>query len=80
MEYYFEKLGNVNITIEEVYPEEGKRWEIYVNNFDINYTDTDLGMLIQSYGTTLKIPILIKDPTTNKNSFGILYVTKYRKI
>lgn len=81
MEYYFEKLGNVNITVEEIYPNVNKRWTIYVNDFNLNVTDEqgDIVKLIQSYGSTLKIPILLRDPITNKNSFGVLYVTKYRR-
>ena len=77
MQYYFEKLVNVNITIVEVYPNEGRIWEIYVNNFDVKEGET---LITQSYGTTLKIPTIIRDSTRNIDSFGVLYVTKYRRI
>lgn len=77
MEYYFEKLGNVNITVVEVYPNTGEIWKVYVNNFDVD--DSQLENIVESYGTTLKIPILLRDSALNKNSFGILYVTKYRR-
>ena len=78
MEYYFEKLGNVNITVEQIYPENGYVQEIYVNNFELD-ANADISGLIMSYGSTLKIPIILRDPTTNENAFGVLYVTKYRR-
>jgi hypothetical protein len=76
MEYYFERLGNVNITIHQIYPEpsidggcgEGC-WNLYINNFS-NVPD-------QNNGRTMKIPILLEDPVLDKNAFGILYVTKF---
>jgi len=75
MEYYFDKLGNVNITIEQIYPvDDAKIWHIYVNNFDVPNQKT------VSYGDLMKIPTSLYDPITDTYAFGMLYVTKYKKV
>ena len=70
IEYYFEKLGNVNITIEQIYPEPEENegyWEIYVNYLEEG----------RPFGNTLMLPITLYDPVKKTNNFGVLYLTKY---
>jgi hypothetical protein len=70
-EYYFDKLGNVEIKIEQIYPvTEAEPIEIYLNDFDVDD-------IVMSFGTPVKIPTSIYDPVTNQYAFGVLYVTRY---
>jgi len=69
MEYYYEQLGNVNITIEQVYPP-GESWELYINK----YSETG-----QNYGKPMMIPVALENPITHESGFGVLYITQFRR-
>ncbi|MGE0793151.1 MAG: hypothetical protein AB7V77_03170 [Candidatus Woesearchaeota archaeon] len=79
-EYYFEKLGNVNITITQIYPKlteeeiqnnQGK-WEIYINNFDVGETAISLG-------NPMMIPVSLYEPVYDRYYFGVMEITLYKK-
>jgi regulatory protein YycI of two-component signal transduction system YycFG len=75
-EYYFEQLGNINITIEQIFPkEEGvtKRWEIYVNDFNVQQNQ------LVSLGRPMMLPVSLYDPIQNERYFALLYITHYRR-
>lgn len=69
-EYYFSQLGNSNVTVHQVYPE-NKTWNVYYNGFLDNVTYEQKPVLL---------PISLYDGVTKKYGFGVVYITKFQKV
>ncbi|MCX8147062.1 MAG: hypothetical protein N3D84_01195 [Candidatus Woesearchaeota archaeon] len=68
--FYRKDLGESVVNVEKIFPQSGKKWEVYNN--------TPLEMEKRGYITT-EIPILLKDPTkrTAQYSIGLLSIKVY---
>lgn len=68
-EYYFSKLGNAYVYVDEIYPQE-KTFVIYNNTLsdDINHNEQ-----------FIIIPVSLFDPITKTYSFGTLYMRVYTR-
>jgi hypothetical protein len=69
-EYYFTRLGNADIKLWVIYPEQ-KNITLYHNEYGLaNASTTPLGKPV------LK-PVSIYNPLTKQTSFGVMQITKY---
>lgn len=70
LEHYIPLLGLSEVTITEIYPDSGRSWVVYNSSLG-NFSYRLVGE------TRLQIPTTIYDPSTNRNTFGVLAVRTY---
>lgn len=68
-EYYFSKLGNTELVVEEVYPGD-ETWVLYNNT---------LGENVSQSGLPVMVPVSLYDAVNGEYRFGVLYITNYQK-
>lgn len=64
-EYYYDLFGSSKISIEQIYPSE-MNWEIYNKSSN------------KKSKSSIKIPILLYNATSNRNNFGVLNIDVYK--
>jgi hypothetical protein len=70
IEYYFSQLGDAEVVIEEIYPN-NETYVVYNNTIDENLSYS---------GRPVMMPISLYDPTSNTYGFGVLYITKFSRV
>jgi len=72
-QYYYSQLGDANITLELIYPEE-KFIQIYLNELNLGNIS---GVPIQPQEKPIIIPVSIYDDLKQEYYFGVLHITMY---